>query len=73
MVTAYSDYQYQIQGEWISLVNPASMSDEDGNAKIVFAVWEDFIGDTITIYGGYTDEHGHHFINSVRIKIVNEE
>ena len=68
-----SDYQYQIQGEWISLVNPASMSDEDGNAKIVFAVWEDFIGDTITIYGGYTDEHGHHFINSVRIKIVNEE
>ena len=68
-----SDYQYQIQGEWISLVNPASMSDEDGNAKIVFAVWEDFIGDTITIYGGYTDEHDHHFINSVRIKIVDEE
>ena len=68
-----SNYQYQIQEQWVSLVNPASMTDSDGNAKIVFAVWEDFVGDTITIYGGYTDNHGHHFLNSVKIKIVDNE
>ena len=32
-----SDYQYKIQGQWTSLVNPASMTDEDGNGNIVFA------------------------------------
>ena len=36
-----SDYMYNINGYWTSLVNPASMTDEDGNAKIVFAVWEE--------------------------------
>ena len=68
-----SNYQYQIQGQWISLVNPASMTDSDGNAKIVFAVWEDFVGDTIIIYGGYTDDHNHHYFNSVKIKIVDNK
>ena len=55
-----SDYMYNIQGYPTSLVNPGSMTDEDGNAKVVFAVWEEFINTTITIYGGYTDDHGHH-------------
>ena len=68
-----SNYQYQIQEQWVSLVNPASMTDSDGNAKIVFAVWEDFVGDTIIIYGGYTDNHDHHYFNSVKIKIVDNE
>ena len=68
-----SNYQYQIQGQWVSLVNPASMTDSDGNAKIVFAVWEDFVGDTIIIYGGYTDDHDHHYFNSVKIKIVDNK
>ena len=35
-----SDYMYNIQGSWVSLVNPGSMTDEDGNAKVVFAVWD---------------------------------
>ena len=68
-----SNYQYQIQEQWVSLVNPASMTDSDGNAKIVFAVWEDFVGDTIIIYGGYTDNHDHHYFNSVKIKIVDNK
>ena len=49
------------------------MTDGDGNAKIVFAVWEDFVGDTIIIYGGYTDDHDHHYFNSVKIKIIDNE
>ena len=68
-----SDWQIQISGEWTSLVNPASMTDEDGNGKIVFAVWEEFVDKTITIYGGYTDECGHHFMDSLKVKVVDNE
>ena len=69
-----SNYQYEIvPGQWTSLVNPASMTDEDGNAKIVFAVWEEFIDKTIIIYGGYTDDCGHHFLDSLKVKVVDNE
>ena len=53
-----SNYMYQIDNEWVSLVNPSSMTDEDGNACVILAVWEEFIGSRITIICGYTDEHG---------------
>ena len=49
------------------------MTDEFGEGNIVFAVWEEFVGRTITIYGGYTDECGHHFIDSVKVKVVDNE
>ena len=66
-----SDHMYQIvPGQWTSIVNPASMTDEDGKGKIVFAVWEEFIGRTVTIYGGFTDECGHHFVDSVKVRVV---
>ena len=69
-----SDYQYQIvPGQWTSLVNPASMTDENGDGQIVFSVWEEFIDKTITIYGGYTDDCGHHFVDSVKVRIVDNE
>jgi len=69
-----SDYQYQIvPGQWISLVNPASMTDEYGDGNIIFAVWEEFIGHTITIYGGYTDDCGHHYVDSLKVMVVNDE
>jgi len=68
-----SDYMYNINGYWTSLVNPASMTDEDGNAKIVFAVWEEFVNKTITIYGGYTDDHGHHKVDSVKVHVIDNE
>jgi len=69
-----SDYQYQITpGQWTSLVNPGSMTDEYGEGNVVFAVWEEFIGKTITIYGGYTDDCGHHFVDSLKVKVVDVE
>ena len=69
-----SNYQYEIvPGQWTSLVNPASMTDDNGDAKVVFAVWEAFIGKTITIYGGYTDDCGHGYIDSLKVKVVNNE
>ena len=68
-----SDYMYNINGYWTSLVNQASMTDEDGNAKVVFAVWEEFINKTITIYGGYVDDHGHHKVDSVKVHVIDNE
>ena len=69
-----SDHMYQIQpNQWVSLVNPASMTDEFGEGKVVFAVWEEFVDETITIYGGYTDDCGHHFVDSIKVKIVDNE
>ena len=68
-----TDYQYLINTDWVSLVNPASMTDEDGNAKVIFGAWEPFIGHTITVYCGYTDLCGVHHTDSIKITIVNEE
>ena len=58
-----------MEGQWISLVNPTSMTDENGNGTIVYGVWEEFIGYTITLYGGYVDHCDNHFIDSVKVKI----
>ena len=68
-----TDYQYQINTDWVSLVNPASMTDEDGGANVMFAAWEEFIGHTVTVYCGYTDLCGVHHLDSLKIQIVNEE
>ena len=64
-----TDYQYRINTDWVSLVNPSSMTDEFGKGSIIFGVWEEFIGTTITVYGGYTDECNHHHLDSIQIKI----
>ena len=68
-----TDYQYQIETDWVSLVNQASMTDSDGSAKVMFGAWQEFIGRTVTVYCGYTDLCGTHHTKSIRIKIVNEE
>ena len=68
-----TDYQYLINTDWVSLVNPASMTNEDGDANVMFGAWQEFIGYTITVYCGYTDECGVHHLESLKITIVNEE
>ena len=64
-----TDYQYRINTDWVSLVNPSSMTNEDGEGQIIFGVWEEFIGKTISVYGGYTDDCGNHHVDSIRIKV----
>ena len=44
-----------IAGYWTSLVNQSSYTNNDGKAYTVLGVWENFIGDTIKVYSGYTD------------------
>ena len=41
---------------WISSVNIASYTGEDGIANTVLAAWEEQIGDTIKVYAAYEDE-----------------
>ena len=68
-----TDYQYLINTDWVSLVNPGSMTDEEGNAKVIFGTWEDFVGYTVTVYCGYLDDCGVHHVDSLKITIVDEE
>ena len=68
-----TDYQYLINTDWVSLVNPASMTDENGDANVMFGAWEEFIDYTVTVYCGYTDDHSHYFLDSLKIKIVDDE
>ena len=64
-----TNYQYRINTDWVSLVNPSSMTDEDGDGIITFGVWEEFVGDTISVYCGYTDDCGNHHLDSIKIFI----
>ena len=68
-----TDYQYLINTGWVSLVNPASMTSEDGTANVMFAAWEEFVGHTVTVYCGYTDDCGVHHVDSLKIEIIDNE
>ena len=68
-----TDYKYRIQHDLVSLVNPASMTDEFGEGRIIFGAWEPFIGYTVTVYCGYVDLCGVEYLDSLKISIVNEE
>jgi len=36
-------------------------------------ILEEFVNKTITIYGGYTDDHGHHKVDSVKVHVIDNE
>ena len=68
-----TNLKYRIGGQDLRLVNPGSMTGDDGEANVMFAVWEPFIGHTVKVYCGYEAECGTQFIDSLSIKVVNEE
>ena len=68
-----TNLKYRIGGEDLRLVNAGSMTGDDGDANVMFAVWQPFIGHTVTVYCGYEAECGTQFVDSLSIKIVNEE
>ena len=63
-----SNREILISGYWTNLVNRTSYTDDDGYAYTVLGVWEEFIGDTITVYCGYEDMC-FHFIDSLKVII----
>ena len=68
-----TNLKYRIGGQDLRLVNPGSMTGDDGEANVMFAVWEPFIGHTVKVYCGYQAECGFQFVDSLSIRIVNEE
>ena len=66
-----SNVQFQLSSvDWTNLINPSSMTDEDGNGTIVFGVWEEHIGQTITFYGGYSDDCDNIHLDSIKVKVL---
>jgi len=64
-----SAQEININGYWVNLVNQNSYTDENGEAHTVLSVWETFIGDTITVYSGYTDQCNIQYIDSLKFII----
>lgn len=65
-----SNRKILIAGHWTDLVNNSSYTDEDdGKAYTVVGVWENFIGDTVKVYSGYTDNCGILHVDSLEIVI----
>jgi hypothetical protein len=50
-----SNKRISISGHWTDLVNNSSYTDDYGKAYTVLGVWEAFVGDTVKVYSGYTD------------------
>ena len=61
----------EYSGEFVSCVNPASYTD-NGVAHTVLAVWEEMIGDTITIYSYFEDWCYDLHIDSMKVVVNNE-
>jgi hypothetical protein len=65
-----SNKEINLYGNWTNLVNESSYTDIDGEAFTVLAVWGEFIGDTVTVYCGYDDACGTHFVDSLKIIVT---
>jgi len=61
--------QHYGQDNWIDLVNSSSYTDDEGVAHTVLAVWEEFIGDTIKVYSGYTNNCDILYVDSLGVII----
>ena len=58
-------------GEFVSCVNPASYT-SDGVARQTMAVWEEMVGDTLTIYSMFEDGCYIQHIDSIKVVVDNE-
>ena len=58
-------------GEFVSCVNPASYT-SDGVARQTMAVWEEMVGDTITIYASYYDDCSNQLVDLIKVVVDNE-
>ena len=58
-------------GEFVSCINPASYT-SDGIARQTMAVWEEMVGDTITIYAGFTDWCYDEHVDFIKVIVKDE-
>ena len=66
-----SNKEILIADHWTNLVNQSSYTDNDGKAYTVLGVWENFIGDTVKVYSGYTDNCNILHVDSLEVVIDN--
>ena len=64
-----SNQEILISNHWTNLVNGSSYTDDEGKAYTVLSAWEIFIGDTVRVYAGYTDNCGINHIDSLGVII----
>ena len=64
-----SNKEILIAGYWTNLVNGSSYTDGGGKAYTVLGVWENFIGDTVKVYSGYTDNCNIQHVDSLEVVI----
>ena len=64
-----SNKEILIAGHWTQLVNPNSYTNDEGVGHTVLGVWQDFVGDTIKVWCGYTDDCGFHRLDSLEVII----
>ena len=64
-----SNKEILIEDHWTNLVNQSSYTDDDGKAYTVLGVWENFIGDTVKVYSGYTDNCNILHVDSLEVVI----
>ena len=63
-----SDYEYNMgNNNWVNLVNQHSYTDDEGYAYTVLSVWQEFVGDTITVYTGYSSGCGIQFTDTLGV------
>ena len=68
-VSWISNKEIMISGYWTNLVNQSSYTDEEGKAYTVISIWENFIGDTVKVYSGYTDNCNILHVDSLEVVI----
>ena len=61
--------QHYGQDNWTNLVNTSSYTDDEGVAHTVLGVWEQFVGDTIKVYSGYTNNCSIRYIDSLKVVV----
>lgn len=64
-----SNKEILIEGHWTNLVNGSSYTDDEGLGHSVLGVWREFVGDTITVYCGYTDDCQFQRLDSLKVII----
>ena len=60
-------------GEIIKPINHSSYTDEDdGIAHTILGPWDVMIDETITVYTTYEDNCGYEYLDSIKVKVINE-
>lgn len=68
-LTWMANKEINLYNEWTNLVNNVSYTDDNGEGFTVLSIWPEFIGDTVTVYCGYTDQNEILYTDSLKVII----